>query len=122
MGIYPGRADAAVVVGCPCDVPRWRVWRNSTAFKTGTWSSLSPLSYVSGVDKSAPVIAVTGERDQNTLAEFARDYIDALRRNGVGRAEFMTAPGATHTKSIDSPTYHEAIKKVVSLLNASKGE
>lgn len=120
MGIYPGKADGAVLVGCPCDVPSWRDWRNSSAGKSGAWSSLSPLKNTDNVSKSAPIIAVTGDRDENTLPKFALAFVEALKKNGHENTEFMSAPGATHGRSIDSPVYHQAVAKVVELIGGTK--
>lgn len=119
MGMHPGKADGAVLVGCPCDVPAWRNWRNTSAGKSGVWVSLSPLDKAGGVSKSAPIVAVTGEKDDNTLPKFALAYLEALKKQGQDHAEFMSAPGATHGTSISSPVYHQAVAKVVELIGGS---
>lgn len=95
---FPQLVDAAVLAGCPCDVQPWRQWRQSSAGKRdGAWpNSLSPSDFAKRVPANAVTVAVTGDKDTNTLPKFAQEYIAALQANGVANARFILAAGATH--------------------------
>jgi pimeloyl-ACP methyl ester carboxylesterase len=95
---YPQLVDAAVLAGCPCDVQTWRQWRQSSAGKRdGAWpNSLSPSDFAKQVPAKSVTVAVTGDKDTNTLAKFAQEYVAALQTNGVANARFILAAGATH--------------------------
>lgn len=95
---HPQLVDAAVLAGCPCDVQPWRQWRQSSAGKRdGAWpNSLSPSDFAKQVPAKSVTVAVTGDKDTNTLPRFAQEYIAALQANGVANARFILASGATH--------------------------
>ena len=92
LGYRPGLIDAALLLSCPCDIPRWRSDRGRRR-----WSrSLSPHRYLDGVPDTTKVVAVTGENDRNTGPHLARDYVSALRERGVD-ATFVLAPDGSHS-------------------------
>ena len=79
LGKHPGVADAALLLGCPCDVPPWRDHRNAQRGVTGGWPrSLNPLEFIAGIPAGTPVLAATGAQDENTLPTFARRWVDAV--------------------------------------------
>ena len=111
IGRHPGVADRALLIACPCDIIRWRNMNRRSPW----FSSLSPIDYAGKVPKSAKVIAVTGERDDNTDAELARDYVATLKKRGVA-ARFVAIPGAGHhvdKKMRDTADYARALNDIV---------
>lgn len=94
---HPGVADAALLLGCPCDVPPWRAHRNmQRGSNDRPWNnSLNPLAFVSGIPAATPVIAATGAQDDNTLPRFAQRWVEQATARGV-RATFEEVPGHDH--------------------------
>lgn len=107
LGRHPGLADGAVLVGCPCNVPEWRMARSG-----GPWKSLSPHSYADGVPPPARVIAVTGSRDNVTYPNLAEDYIKSLARRGL-KARYAQAEGANHNNAVTAPETAAALKELL---------
>lgn len=97
LGRHPGVADAALLLGCPCDVPPWRDHRNmQRGGGDRPWtSSLNPLSFVHGIPPGTPVLAATGSQDDNTLPRFQQRWVEAAASRGV-RAQAEEVPGHDH--------------------------
>lgn len=90
---HHGTADAAILLGCPCDVPQWRTHRG------GAWkSSLNPLDAAGNVPKKTPIVAITGVNDDNTLPLLAQRYVERAAAAGAN-ARFIAAERHDH-KSI----------------------
>lgn len=109
---YPKLVDAVVIAACPCDVQLWRIWRKESGARSdGYWpNSLSPSDFSKGADKRSVVVAVTGDKDTNTLPKFAEEYISALRANGVENTKFILAAGASHGSVRQSSEFLEGIR------------
>jgi len=109
---YPKLADAVVLAACPCDVQPWRKWRKESGVRSdGYWPhSLSPSDFSKAVLTRSVVVAVTGDKDTNTLPKFAEEYISALRANGVENAKFILAAGASHGSVRQSSEFLEGIR------------
>ncbi len=106
LGMKPKLIDAAVLVACPCDLVAWRAGRRE-------WSrSENPIKWVDRVDPSAQVVALTGARDDNTLAELARRYVEALRAHGVD-ATFRLLADETHNSAFRSPEVFNAVRMLL---------
>ncbi len=114
IGRYPGLADAALLVSCPCDVPRWRRMKNRSAWTR----SQSPQEFADSVAAATQVVAVTGANDGNTDPVLAQDYIAALAARGLD-ARFVEAPGASHSFSTLWPTVEEELSSVLDKPGAS---
>ena len=111
IGRHPGVADRALLISCPCDIPRWRDMKR----RSGWYSSLSPHDYAGKVPTIAKVIAITGDHDDNTDVELAKDYVAKLASRGVV-ARFVAIPGAGHNhnkKMRDAAEYAAALKDIV---------
>jgi len=91
LGRQPGLIDAAVLVACPCIIPRWLDERGARPFP----NSLSPHKFVASVPKTARVRALTGTEDDNTRSGQVGDYIGMLRGRGID-ASASTVRGAGH--------------------------
>lgn len=102
LGRHPGLADAAVLVSCPCDVPRWRATRG------GPWrASESPSDWVAVVPPATQIVALAGLADDNTPPGLSEDYVAALTRRGV-MAQYVPIPGAGHNEAFRSPLVVDA--------------
>lgn len=102
---FPGSADAYLLAACPCDVPAWRQWRNSSAGKAGAWSrSLSPLAEAGKTSADTQVGVVVGNKDENTLPQFSEAYVRALQARGV-KARVTYAMNATHVSVQRAPEF-----------------
>lgn len=94
MALHPGVVDSAVLVSCPCDIPRWRDHvlnaRQSRREPIPLdWTrSLSPHRHVKGLAPGARVVAITSRSDKLTPPSLAEGYVEALKREGV-RARFV---------------------------------
>ncbi|WP_088621927.1 S9 family peptidase [Oceanicola sp. 22II-s10i] len=91
-GLYPGLIDVAVLVGCPCNVPAWRVSRKGS----NNWTqSQSPHDVVGGLRKGTTVILLTNRGDSNTLPRFAEEYAALAKRAGA-RVTLQIPSGGGH--------------------------
>lgn len=104
LGVFPSLAQAAFLVGCPCDVPAWRKYMAKTQLKRiGPFSALfllpakivSPLDLAAQVPRSAKVRLIVGSRDATAPPRFSQEYASALRGNGVDVAVAIL-PGLEH--------------------------
>lgn len=106
LGMFPGLADGAVLVACPCDLVAWRAGRSP-------WSaSENPMDWVSRVAPQAVVHAMTGERDSNTRPELAQRYVEALNAAGV-KASFEIVGGEGHNSAFRSGATSAAVLRLV---------
>jgi pimeloyl-ACP methyl ester carboxylesterase len=91
IGKSRGLIDAAVLVSCPCDIPRWLRERKQSA-----WSrSESPSQYAARVARQTRVVVIGGETDANTFPAQASGYVGSLQRRGID-ARFVPVAGAGH--------------------------
>jgi pimeloyl-ACP methyl ester carboxylesterase len=91
VGKSRGLIDAAVLVSCPCDIPRWRRERTRKP-----WSrSESPSSYAGRVPLQSRVRVIAGSSDTNTFPGQASGYVGSLQRRGID-AEFTIVEDAGH--------------------------
>lgn len=100
----PGLLDAAILLACPCDLTSWRAGRRPYG------GSEDPIKWAPKVDKRTSIVAITGDRDDNTLPAQVQGYVSVLRAAGVP-AEFVLVPEATHNGIIRVPQVQEAIIK-----------
>jgi pimeloyl-ACP methyl ester carboxylesterase len=108
IGRLPGLVDAAVLVSCPCDVPRWRAERNGRP-----WSnSLSPHKFAAAVPQSTVVVTITGTKDDNTRPALADAYVRALSERGV-KATAQRAQGAGHGFNRLAPAVIAALQQLL---------
>ena len=102
---FPASADAYLLAACPCDVPQWRQWRQTSVGSAGNWThSLSPQVEVGKIKADARIRLVVGNKDDNTLAKFSDAYAVSLQAQGV-KTRLTTAMGATHVSVQRSPEF-----------------
>lgn len=116
LGKHPTVADAALLLGCPCDVPRWRNHRNAQRGRGGPWTnSLNPLDYISTIPSGTRVMAVTGSQDDNTLPEFAKRWVEKASSSGV-HARYADAPDLNHSSIQQWPDIHSKVSELINSL------
>ncbi|WP_301102155.1 prolyl oligopeptidase family serine peptidase [Propionivibrio sp.] len=103
LGRHPGLADAAVLVGCPCNVPAWRSMRG----RRDHWNSESAERYVERMPLSARVAVLVGAKDDVTPPLLAQSYAIALAARGIAH-ELLVLPDQDHVTVIDSAQVVEA--------------
>jgi len=91
IGRRPGLVDAAVLVSCPCDIPRWLHQHGRPPWIR----SLSPDFFAARVPTRTEVVTITGGTDDNTFPALAQDYVARLVARGVP-ASFVMVDGAGH--------------------------
>lgn len=107
LGLRPDLADAAILIGCPCDMVSWRQGRSRIP-----WTSEDPLSWTRDVKPTVRVIALTGDRDDTTPPALAKTYIGRLRENGID-ALFQTVPDAGHIDILKFPEINAATARLL---------
>lgn len=115
LGRHPGLADGAVLVASSCDTREQRRWRIRSAGRKRLWpESLSPHDYIATTPISAKVVAITGERDRNTLPGFAKKCVEKMRSRGIdARFGLVTTPAfANHGQVMKSPVVTRAVLDV----------
>ncbi len=115
LALYPDTADAALLVGCGCDmaVIRARLY-NMTGIPE--WStptpSLDPMTSAHEVPAGKKVRLVVGENDDKVYPEDIRRYADVLAANGVD-VEMVVAPGHGHDSILFSPLVFSYLDELV---------
>jgi pimeloyl-ACP methyl ester carboxylesterase len=107
IGKARGLIDAAVLVSCPCDIPRWLRERHQPAWRR----SVSPSLYGPRVPRTTRVAVIAGETDLNTFPAQAEDYVRRLARRGVD-ARFILVAGAGHGLSGLGPATVKAVDEL----------
>lgn len=116
LGKHPLVADAALLLGCPCDVPPWRDHRNAQRGRGGPWNnSLNPLAFVSGIPAGTLVMAATGAQDDNTLPEFARRWTEQASARNV-KASFEAVAGVNHATIQQWPGIAQRVTEIIAQL------
>lgn len=113
LGMFPDVANAAVLVACPCDIDKWRAMRMARP-----WSaSESPIKWADRVDTKVHVIALTGDKDDNTDVSLAKEYVERLNQRGIN-AVFRPLAGQTHNGAFRTPDVMAAVKELVGFASA----
>ena len=107
LGMRPELADAAILIGCPCDMIAWRAGRSRRP-----WTSEDPMGWVAGVASATRVIALTGTDDVTTLPALAESYVSRLAQRGL-HADFRLVFDAGHIDILGSPAITEALQDVI---------
>lgn len=106
LGMKPKIIDSVVLVGCACDLVTWRSGRSH-------WSrSEDPIKWAQKIEKNVRVIALTGEKDDNTFPSLSQSYVQKLKDNGI-QAEFQLLHGENHNSSFRSPLVSIAIEELL---------
>jgi len=115
LALYPDTADAALLVGCGCDmaVIRARLYDMTgyTEWSTPT-TSLDPMTSANEVPASKKVRLVVGENDDKVYPEDIRRYADVLAANGVD-VEMVVAPDHGHNSVVVAPVTFSYLDELV---------
>jgi predicted esterase len=109
VGKFPGLADAAALLACPCNIVDWR----NTGGRRAWSRSLSPHTFADAVPASTRILAMTGNRDTNTDERLARSYVEKLKGRGLPAA-YRTIAEADHDTIPSRPETIAAIKEFLS--------
>lgn len=101
IGRYPGIANAALLVSCPCNVPQWRVHRRG---RNNWTNSQSPDSFVRELPGNMPVYAIVGRRDPNTSPRFSKKYVEKANKAGKRNVKLVIVQNGNHSWSTVSKT------------------
>ena len=115
LALYPDTADAALLVGCGCDMAviraRYYDKTGNPAWSTPT-SSLDPMTTAQEVPASKKVRLVIGENDDIVYPEDIRRYADVLVANGVD-VDMVVAPGHGHNLVFFAPVMFNNLDELV---------
>ena len=109
LGSAAPLVDAAILVSCPCDIQAWRSSRG------GEWeNAASPSDFLSFVPKSARIYALTGEYDNNTHPQLARDYVKNAKDAGLNATFFLVKSASHGYEDLgESPEFMKALKSAI---------
>jgi pimeloyl-ACP methyl ester carboxylesterase len=114
IGRHPRLVDAAVLVSCPCDLPRFRRHMFDLQ-RQPIWlmpvGSLSPMDLAAGVDPSTTVKVIVGDSDNVAPPPMSRAYAASLGQHHVP-VKLIEIPGAPHNILLDP--------RVLSEINATR--
>ena len=115
LALYPDTADAALLVGCGCDmaVIRARYYERTgyEAWRTPT-DSLDPMTTAQRVPVDKKVRLVIGEKDEIVHPEDIRRYADALAAKDVD-VEMVVGPGHGHNSVFFTPLVFNYLDELV---------
>lgn len=115
LALYPDTADAALLVGCGCDMAVIRARLYDMTGNPG-WStrtpSLDPMTSAHEVPAGKKVRLVVGENDHKVYPEDIRRYADVLAANGVD-VEMVVAPGRGHNSILFDPLVFSYLDELV---------
>lgn len=92
LGSQPNLADGAILMSCPCNVPRWRSKNNWKQLA----SAQSPHEWLNKARSEVRIVAVTGQKDRNTFPSLAKNYVKAAKKLGM-QAKYVGVSGAGHS-------------------------
>jgi pimeloyl-ACP methyl ester carboxylesterase len=104
----PNLIDVAILVSCPCDLDQWRAAHGHRPWK----KSVSPSTYIKGLQHFTDIYAFTGADDKNTFPDLAEMYYVNLIPKSFG-ADFKEIKGGNH---YFSTLAFEVMAKIHSLL------
>jgi pimeloyl-ACP methyl ester carboxylesterase len=114
LGRRPAGIKAALLVSCPCDVPKWRQYMKSVqggAIWDAPISSLSPMDMTAAVPRSVRVKMIVGAEDHVAPPEFTLAYAAALQAHGVS-TDATVEPSLPHNILLE-PAVFDALRELV---------
>jgi predicted esterase len=91
LGRHPGLVQRALLLACPCDVPRWRQIRNRKPLGRAE----SPHEYIDDIPAGTLIRLVVGSGDTNTVPSLSRSYAEDAQARGLDAA-YVKVDGAKH--------------------------
>ncbi len=118
LGRHPSASNAALLISCPCNLPKWREHMFQLQNKDPSWyapvESLSPIDLAGKVSPATKVGLLVGNEDPIAPPDLTKEYAEALRQHGV-KAEVTIAPGLQHDILLE-PVALEELKKLLQWL------
>ncbi|MEM6620328.1 MAG: hypothetical protein AAF631_13655 [Pseudomonadota bacterium] len=109
IGTFPGIVDHAILVSCPCDLPRWRIQRK----KINNWtSSQSPHDYVRQIPSSTRIHMIGGARDGFIPVTHVRRHAKLLKKAGKN-VKLTVVPRVGFKLAQLEPTINAAIAEAM---------
>lgn len=111
LGRHPGLVQRALLMSCPCDVPRWRQMKGRNPWPAAE----SPDEYIGDIPPGALIRLVVGSRDTNTRASLSEDYAADAAARGLD-AKAVVLDGASHNFNSsfrDHPDFRAALEEVL---------
>lgn len=117
LALYPDNADAALLVGCGCDMAaaRARYYERTgySAWKAPT-TSLDPMTTAHAMPADKKVRLVVGENDEITAPADISRYADVLKTNGVD-VDVVVAPDHGHNSVFFAPVTFNILSELISV-------
>lgn len=112
--LNPGLVQHVFLVGCPCDVPAFRLHMARKQWGL-LWllpvHSLSPLQTLDQMEKGTEITAISGSEDPIALPEYAQNYVANAQARGI-HASMIVIPGKGH-EILNDPEVIGAVARAV---------
>lgn len=96
IALYPDLVDHAVIVSCPCNVPKWRkdmfALTSETIFQKPI-EHLSPADVVTEIAQDTKVSMFIGDNDKVTKSYLSKEYQSLLTKAGIEASLTQTKGG-----------------------------
>ena len=70
------------------------------------------MDWAEKIPATTRIVALTGSRDDNTIPDLAKRYVDTLLSRGVP-ARFLEVPDTTHNDALSAKEVNEAIAELI---------
>lgn len=117
IGVKPTLVNAAVLISCPCNVPKWRKQMGRKQFYNPGWlssvSSISPHEVADKIDPNTRVLILIGEKDDVTPLELSQEYEKQLQNLHIP-SQLIQIPNEGHEIFLNDTVFN-AIRSVLML-------
>ncbi len=83
IALYPELVNSAILISCPCNVPKWRAYMEKGKEASPQWSmavsSISPDEVADKINDSTQVVIISGEQDSIVPPEYSINYYNLLK-------------------------------------------
>ncbi len=120
LAVAPTLADGALLLSCPCDVPRWRAHMKEV-HPAPLWdqpvSSLSPLELAPRVSTAAHIRMMVGAEDEIAPPPFTERYANRLAVRGID-VQVTVIPSKGHEILLE-PAVESALEQLMAAVALS---
>lgn len=121
IGLKPGLIDKAVIVSCPCNVPRWRNYMGKQQPENPAWRdsvrSISPMDVADKISTNTEVIIISGMKDNIAPTQLSADYYNELKTNGI-KSRLIKVPYQGHEILLNDSVF-ASLKTIISQSNST---
>jgi len=115
IGMEPKLINKAVLVSCPCDLPKWRKYMSEKQFYNLAWHdsvlSVSPNSVIKEINKETEIVIVCGEKDDITPIELSISYFQKTQESNL-KSKLIQIPNKSHEIFLDEHLFN-AINQIL---------